>query len=266
VSWSKGKNMNTLYLKPNHIVGHRGARAEAPENTLGGFRHLRQLKIEKVELDVHLSLDQKIMVVHDLNALRTTGKNLPINNTNSSVLQGLNAVEDFNQPWTLPEPIPTLNEVVQEWQHLEHIQIEVKPQPTTKARQALVEHLARQCEALKLTAKTAVITSSDQAFLKLSKTINTLPHGLVADVNLEQPLEDAQTLGCELLVLHYKRYTAAFAALCQVAAMPVSLWTVNNPEFANTAVSLGAQSIITDCPSIFLDWIQTHSEGHKNHG
>ena len=60
-------------LNQSHIIGHRGARAEAPENTLGGFRFLRDIGINKAELDIHHSSDHKLMVMHDDNTLRTTG-------------------------------------------------------------------------------------------------------------------------------------------------------------------------------------------------
>ena len=55
------------------IIGHRGARGEAPENTLGGFQYLRDLGIRAVEFDIRQLSNYQLMIIHDDNFLRTTG-------------------------------------------------------------------------------------------------------------------------------------------------------------------------------------------------
>ena len=57
-----------------HLFGHRGARHEAPENTLAGFAHLRQLGIHRVELDVRLSAAGIPVIIHDETVDRTTNR------------------------------------------------------------------------------------------------------------------------------------------------------------------------------------------------
>ena len=56
------------------IYGHRGARAEAPENTLPSFQKALDAGVTRVELDLHLSADQQLMVIHDPTLKRTTGE------------------------------------------------------------------------------------------------------------------------------------------------------------------------------------------------
>ena len=53
------------------IIGHRGARGEAPENTLGGFRYLHDLGVRAVEFDVRQLQDGQLIVIHDDNFERT---------------------------------------------------------------------------------------------------------------------------------------------------------------------------------------------------
>ncbi|GAJ07659.1 unnamed protein product, partial [marine sediment metagenome] len=48
------------------IVGHRGAKGIAPENSLSGFKKAAELGIDGVELDVHLTKDGKLIVFHDM--------------------------------------------------------------------------------------------------------------------------------------------------------------------------------------------------------
>ena len=54
------------------LYGHRGARFEAPENTLTGFRHALRQGITAFEFDVHLSADDQLVVIHDATVDRTT--------------------------------------------------------------------------------------------------------------------------------------------------------------------------------------------------
>ncbi|HAB04983.1 MAG TPA: hypothetical protein DCE35_05745 [Alcanivorax sp.] len=56
------------------IVGHRGARGEAPENTAAGFQVAMEAGVTEIELDVRLSRDGHLIVVHDANVTRTTGE------------------------------------------------------------------------------------------------------------------------------------------------------------------------------------------------
>ena len=54
------------------ILGHRGAPVVAPENTLAGFRKAIEMGSDGIELDVHLSRDGQIVVIHDERLERTT--------------------------------------------------------------------------------------------------------------------------------------------------------------------------------------------------
>ncbi|HDP37306.1 MAG TPA: glycerophosphodiester phosphodiesterase, partial [Candidatus Atribacteria bacterium] len=60
------------------IIGHRGAKGIAPENSLSGFKKAVELGIDGVELDVHLTKDGKLVVIHDIDLKRLTGIKIPI--------------------------------------------------------------------------------------------------------------------------------------------------------------------------------------------
>jgi len=236
---------------PSRIIGHRGARAEAPENTLGGFAHLQSLNIHKVELDVHLSKDKQLIVIHDTTLDRTTNATGLISALNQAEFATINAAAKFDQPWP-HEPVPTLKAVTQNWAALEHIQIEVKPLPNPQPRHDAAQALHRFLARSHLNGLISVITSSDPDFLQESMHVNNVPHGLVADSDKPKPLELCLSLGAQLLVLHYLLYTDELAKRCAAKQMPVSLWTVNNPTLAHELIDRGADSIITDCPSAML--------------
>jgi glycerophosphoryl diester phosphodiesterase len=60
------------------IIGHRGAKGIAPENSLSGFKKAVELGIDGIELDVHLTKDGKLIVIHDIDLKRLTGLRIPI--------------------------------------------------------------------------------------------------------------------------------------------------------------------------------------------
>jgi|GEM_PF-22847 len=247
--------MTILQMNQQHIIGHRGARHEAPENTLGGFVHLRQLNVNKVELDVHLSADQHLMVIHDETTQRTCNAQQQVRLTSTSQLQAMNSAAQWDQ-WPTIETIPRLEQVLQAWPLLEHIQIEVKTLANDQDRRIMAEQLHTLIQAYSLFSIDAVITSSDQAFLQQSMLVNTLKHGLVADATCQDPVATAQQLGCRLLALDYRLFNATIAHQASNIQLPVSLWTVNSPAVAHQAIALGASSIITDKPTTLLKWIE----------
>ena len=60
------------------IIGHRGAKGIAPENSLSGFKKAVELRIDGIELDVHLTKDRKLIVIHDMDLQRLAGLKIPI--------------------------------------------------------------------------------------------------------------------------------------------------------------------------------------------
>lgn len=88
------------------IIGHRGARNIWAENSLSGFRNVCGLGVDAVELDVHLSSDGEIMVIHDPLLDRTTDHRGPVGHLSRAALAKV-TLDD-----TLGETIPTLSEVL----------------------------------------------------------------------------------------------------------------------------------------------------------
>lgn len=88
------------------IIGHRGARNIWAENSLSGFRNVCGLGVDAVELDVHLSSDGEIMVIHDPLLDRTTDHTGPVGRMSREALAGVR-LDD-----TLGETVPTLPEVL----------------------------------------------------------------------------------------------------------------------------------------------------------
>lgn len=89
------------------IIAHRGESADAPENTLAAFNLAWERKLPGIELDVHLTGDGQVIVCHDANTKRTTGKAHVIKETALPDLQTLDAGSWKGSRWA-GEKLPTL--------------------------------------------------------------------------------------------------------------------------------------------------------------
>ena len=88
------------------IIAHRGARNLWAENSLDGFRRTAQLGVDAVELDLHLSQDGEVVVIHDPLLDRTTNGHGPVS------LHSLEALRRLRLRDTVDETIPTLAQVL----------------------------------------------------------------------------------------------------------------------------------------------------------
>ncbi len=93
------------------VIGHRGAAAHAPENTLAGFRTAAQLGVKWVEFDVRLTKDGVPILMHDDNLDRTTDGKGSVANTTLKEIKKLDAGSWFAEEFA-GEPVPTLAEAL----------------------------------------------------------------------------------------------------------------------------------------------------------
>jgi glycerophosphoryl diester phosphodiesterase len=97
---------------PVKVIAHRGASGHAPENTLAAFRKAIELGANYIELDVHLSKDGDVVVIHDATLDRTTNGTGNVNEKIAAELQQLNASKQYSEKYP-DEKIPLLEEVLQ---------------------------------------------------------------------------------------------------------------------------------------------------------
>src|SRR5438067_2355598 len=99
-------------MEPPILIAHRGGSLEAPENTLAAFRHAIELGMRYVELDVQMSRDGELVVIHDETVDRTTGGHGPVARLTFEELHRLDAGSHFG-PEYAGERIPILREVLE---------------------------------------------------------------------------------------------------------------------------------------------------------
>src|SRR5215471_15400951 len=98
-----------------YVIGHRGAMGHAPENTFASFRKGFELGAPLLELDVHLSADGQLVVIHDETVDRTTNGSGRVADMSTAEIRRLDAGSWFGCAFA-GEPVPMLSEVLQ-WMH-----------------------------------------------------------------------------------------------------------------------------------------------------
>jgi glycerophosphoryl diester phosphodiesterase len=235
------------------IYGHRGAKGEAPENTLTGFQQCLEHGVRRCELDLHQSRDGELMVIHDPTLKRTTGHRGKVVEHDAADLVHYDARQG-GPGWKTPCPIPRLAELFEKCP-FEHWQLEVKS--ASKARAAkMVEAIAELTARHDLTDKVTVTSSSREVLSALKRLTPQLARGLVAEYAWLDPLKVAQHYGCSLLALNWTLCTPERLLKAQRAGLHVSVWTVNEPALMRRLADFGVDSLITDFPGLAVATLQ----------
>jgi len=229
------------------VYGHRGAKGEAPENTLPGFRHAYRHGIRHFELDLVLSKDGVPVLVHDLTVDRTTGQKGNVSHYTAAELADMDARRNTSA-WPSKTGIPTLEALLDQFDNLEHLQLEVKKDNRARLN-VLCNRLTEVIQRRNL-YQTAAITSSDPWFLRqLRRRDKNIRIGLVAERKFPKPLNLATSLGCEYFCVNWKILNADMVAMAHKRNMHVSTWTVNRIHDMLQLEEMGVNSIITDYPT-----------------
>ncbi|MBU3058461.1 glycerophosphodiester phosphodiesterase [Pseudomonas indica] len=229
------------------IYGHRGAKGEAPENTLASFQKCLEHGVRRCELDLHLSRDGELMVIHDPTLKRTTGRHGKVVQHSAEELVGYDARQG-GPGWVHPCPIPRLSELFEKCD-FEHWQLEVKSASRVRAARTVLA-IQALAERYGLLDKVTVTSSSREVLRALNRLTPQLSRGLVAEYAWLDPLKVAKHNGCELLALNWTLCTPERLEKAQKQGLHVSVWTVNEPALMRRLADFGVDSLITDFPGL----------------
>lgn len=232
------------------IIGHRGARGEAPENTLAGFQYIHALGIRAVEFDVRQLKDDELIIMHDDNFLRTTGIDQALYDLNSTELEAYNQANIW-MDWDT-QITPTLTQTLNIIHDFEHIEVEVKAVATKIEAEKLVLALQKQLQGFE---QTTVITSFDlKIHQALEQQKSSFKRGLLIEEDIKElAIEQALQLGCCQIGWMNQLATDEMIQATQKAGLSMSVWTVNDIQRAKQLQRLGIDGLITDFPKMMLE-------------
>ena len=232
------------------IIGHRGARGEAPENTLGGFQYIQDLGIRAVEFDVRQLKDHALIIMHDDQFIRTTGQDKYLYECTIEDLNHYNHAVTWSE-WNKVETTPLLDQTLKIIENFDHIEVEVKAVQTLQEADRLTLSLQQQLKGFE---HKAVITSFDPKIHQSLKQQNSnFKRGLLIEHDMKfKAIDQALNLGCCQIGWMNPLATDEIIKATQNVKLDISVWTVNDVERAKQLKALGVNGIITDVPKLML--------------
>ena len=233
------------------VIGHRGAAALAPENTLAGFRRAAAEGVAWVEFDTRLAADGPV-VLHDPTLDRTSSGRGPVRALPVAALAGIDCGRWFG-PAFAGETLPTLAQALAAIAELGlGANVELKADPGLEA------DLARDAtEAVRAVGpapgRLLFSSFSQPALAALADLVPEIPRGLLVGELPPDWREAAERLGCVSVHPDHRKLTPAGARAVKDAGYLLAAYTVNAPAEARRLLSWGVDSIITDRPDLMRD-------------
>ena len=221
-------------------IGHRGASAYKPENTLSSFQKAIELGADMIELDVHRCKTGEIVVIHDFTLGRTTsGKGL-VKTKTLEQLKSLNIKKE--------EKIPTLQEVLDLVHHCIKINIELKGKKTAQPVLALIDEyvLHRGWDY-----NDFLISSFDYTQLQEIRKLNTtLKIGVLWARFPLRWLQKALAVHAYSVHSLYSKTTLKLVEKAHQHNLKVFVWTVNQKKDIEKMKTMGVDGIISNHPDL----------------
>ncbi|MBN1773363.1 MAG: glycerophosphodiester phosphodiesterase [Deltaproteobacteria bacterium] len=279
---------------PVAVIAHRGASADAPENTLAAFRLAREQRADWFELDCTVSADGAVVVIHDDSLDRTTSGSGPVGARTLAELRALDAGSWFD-PTFAGEPLPTLAEALALGDAATGVYVEVKRHPGDEALE--VELLARLAggrsppDPALDASLVARIAASGTRNLPLTRAVLTELRGrdgagrvvlqsfspvicavaafkapelrveLLARVAVDDDaawqvaLAWVRALDLAGLNLDAAGVTPERVAELHALGRTVAVWTVDEPAELERVVAAGVDAVITNRPAAVREWL-----------
>lgn len=225
-------------------IAHRGAKGYEPENTLKAFQKALDLNADGIELDVHLSADGYLIVMHDETIDEMTNGKGFINNLSLTELKSFLINGQYE--------IPTLNEVFDLVDKKCLINIELKDSKTPNKVVALIEEYISEKN---WNYEHFIVSSFDWNSLQEVHNLNSnIPIGILTEEDLDASLAFAEKIKAKAIHPDYQLLNLENTRRMQERGFLVLPWTVNKAEDIQKIKSYNVDGIITD----FLDRISVN--------
>ncbi|MEO1192005.1 MAG: glycerophosphodiester phosphodiesterase [Pseudomonadota bacterium] len=238
------------------LMGHRGAAAVAPENTLAGLRAAKDQGVDWVEFDAQLSGDGVPLLLHDDRLHRTTGDRRKIAEVPAAEASRLDAGAWFG-PAFAGEPIPLLEEAVALLAALDlQANVEIKPSPglARETAQACMELLQQHWPKSR---PLPLISSFEIAALEEAQRLwPEAPRGYLVKALPQDWQETAERLGCVSVHPWHPGLKPEQVQAIKQAGYQVAAYTVNAPARAAALLAMGVDCLISDDPAALLPVVQ----------
>ena len=214
------------------IIGHRGAAGHLHENTLPGFRKALELGANGLELDVRITADAKLVVVH---ASVVNGHAVQ-----SSPYADIKRLSDGYE-------VPLLEEVLAEFGRHAYLDIELKSPGFEESAISLIE---KHCEW----SQTVLSSFQAQTLVKARQIAPDLPLGFI--YNRTQDEETRHNCPVDVIIPQFRLASRELIAQAHSEGLKVFAWTVNDRQEASRLMEFGVDGLISDYPEMVVELLK----------
>jgi len=223
------------------VTGHRGAAGLEPENTLRSIRKAIELGVDRVEIDIRVTKDGYLVVIHDEKVDRTTNGHGYVKDLTFNELRRLDAGKG--------ERIPTLEEVLGLTKGKVTLQVELKAREATEPTVRLIERNDAEREV--------IITSFMHELLRRVHDLNpTLRTGALFFDAQGDICQRALDVHSEAIHVYYRNVDSKLIEDAHREGLKVAVWNPDELEDMKKMISLGVDVIGTNRPDILLNLLK----------
>ena len=224
-----------------YAVGHRGAAAVLPENTVRGFEYAIDLGCDYAECDVHLTRDNRLIVMHDTTVDRTTDGTGAIREMTFAETRALDAGDGLQ--------VPTFVEVLSTTSTRIRLLCELKGEGVVEAAVGAVTQLGLQAQV--------VFTSFNMDRLRRVKEIDdTLEVGAILPNPSDDDIPMARDLGATAIGVQYKNMSIRRVEQALDLGMHIRAWNPDELHEMKAMIGLGVSGVSSNRPDILVEHLR----------
>jgi glycerophosphoryl diester phosphodiesterase len=233
------------------MIGHRGARFEAPENTVPGFRYALDLGIQAIEFDIRMTRDEELVVIHDATVDRTTDGEGEVASFTLADIQALDARAAFPD-WPEPCRVPTFAEVLDVVGHLPELLVEIKGD-TPERLEVIVPKVIAEIHARAIEPHVTITSFEEYALELAQREAPGIRRGYIGNWDSQDFLDTAVRLGCAQIDAKHSTADRALVAKARSLRMRVVGWPTNSREDLESVRTLRPELFCTDSPTLLRE-------------
>jgi glycerophosphoryl diester phosphodiesterase len=233
------------------VIAHRGFSGAAPENTIAAVRAAIEINADMVEVDVTLTSDGHVVVIHDETLDRTTDGSGEVSDFTRAELQLLDAGAWF-APRFAGERIPTLDAVLDEVEDRILLNVEIKSEAVDRGIVALV---ASAIQRRGMVDQVVVSSFSPKALQEMHSIAPAIRTAVLYNTKFhtgQDAVDIVADLGASVFNIKRQRLTKKMRRRCRENNIPIGVYTVNEPRRMRRLVKKRVGAIFTDHPDRLL--------------
>ena len=224
------------------VIAHRGASSYAPENTFAAFDLALRMGARHIELDVHLTSDGHVVVLHDEMVDRTTNGHGAVTSHTLAALKALDAGAWFDGKFA-GERIPTFSDVLERYKGRAHVHTEIKGRSDQ-----LSERTADLVRTHGMVDQVTITSFQRPRLVETRAYAAELPTGWLVSEITDAVVADARAMGLTQLCPRADTVTRGLVQRLHAEGFVVRAWGVANEELMRQVVTAGADGMTVNFP------------------